>query len=411
MIDLLYRHPRARKRFGQCWLREVINEHLVFLKSQGYAENTIKKYGNTLLRLAEYVERQGQCRVAELPQWVDPFVASPCCSRPRSASHSMVNRFLGRLRKEGIIPTPASAQREGPFPRILAEYGDFLCGRRGISVHHANAAVRFSREFLKYVRDSGTQRISAISPGAVMRFVTTEGKHHTRQTMSGYCAFLRGLLSYLHVTGRIRRDLSAVVITPRTYCGERCPRYLAKTEIETLLCSIPRHTNIGKRDYAMMLLMATYGLRGVEAARLRLEDIDWRTSTLPIRTRKAGNNSDYPLSASVGNAILCYLRDGRPQNGHREVFLSSLAPRGPIGSAAVRCVVRRRLVLCGIAPDRAGAHTFRYSCAQRLLEDEFPLKEIADYLGHRRLQTTQGYMKIDIPHLREIAMNDGETLL
>jgi hypothetical protein len=98
MIDLLYRHPRARKRFGQCWLRDVIDQHLVFLKSQGYADSTVKRYGNALLRLAEFVERHGRCRVAELPKWVDSFIASTYCARSCNGSRDMINRFLGRLR-------------------------------------------------------------------------------------------------------------------------------------------------------------------------------------------------------------------------------------------------------------------------------------------------------------------------
>jgi len=162
----------------------------------------------------------------------------------------------------------------------------------------------------------------------------------------------------------------------------------------------------------MLLMLTTYGLRSVEVIHLRLEDIDWRTNRLYIRKRKPGNSSVYPLSVSVGNAIVDYLRNGRPENGYRSVFLSHRSPYRPFKNpSVVQVATKKYMHRAGFEMVGIGAHIFRYSCAQRLFEDNFELKVIGDYLGHRDLDTTRRYMKIDITHLREVALNYGEDLL
>jgi integrase/recombinase XerD len=162
----------------------------------------------------------------------------------------------------------------------------------------------------------------------------------------------------------------------------------------------------------MMLLLTVYGLRGVEVAHLRLEDIDWRNKQLHIRGRKSGDNTTYPLARSVDDAIVDYLRNGRPASSDREVFLSVIAPFRPLVSgAAMASHVVKYLQQAGIVAHRPGTHLFRYSCAQRLFEAGMSLKVIGDYLGHVDLHSTHRYTKIAFDRLREVALGDAEDLL
>ena len=135
---------------------------------------------------------------------------------------------------------------------------------------------------------------------------------------------------------------------------------------------------------------------------LRLDDIDWRSDCIRIANRKAGNCTDYPLSASVGEAILDYLRGGRPVSACREVFLMAIAPIKPLTRPEpIAYQVRKYLTRAGITIEHPGTHSFRYSCAQRLLEEGTPLKTIGDYLGHTHPDSTQErYLKIAIDQLR-----------
>jgi site-specific recombinase XerD len=290
-------------------------------------------------------------------------------------------------------------------------YEQFLNEQRGLSETSIEGIKGYCVKFLKWIYDAGITKMNKMNRHTISRFIICEGQYYGRQTMIRYCSILRGFLSYLYACGKIRADYSAVVVTPKMYKHERCPRFLSKEEVEAMLSSVDRQTDVGRRNHAILMLLSTYGLRGIEVTRLRLDDIDWRAETIYIQMRKAGNHSTYPLTPSVGDVILAYIEKGRPKTRHRQLFLSCKAPYRPIGITAVRHAVKKHLRLAGFTPDRAGAHTFRYSCAQRLFEEDFSIKVIGDYLGHRNLGTTQRYVKIDLKHLRQVAINSGEELL
>jgi site-specific recombinase XerD len=209
----------------------------------------------------------------------------------------------------------------------------------------------------------------------------------------------------------IAKDLSSLVEFPQSYRHAGVPRSISWEQVERVLAGIDRRSASGKRDYAMLLLLATYGLRAAEVASLTLDDIDWRYERLKIRERKAGNTTTYPLSAVVGAAIVDYLKNGRPATTCREVFMRSCAPLTPIGSAAVVSRAAHFIRKAGISVPRTGSHVLRHSCVQRLLNAHFSLKHIGDYVGHRSASSTQIYAKIAVQQLREVALGDGEDVL
>jgi integrase len=158
-------------------------------------------------------------------------------------------------------------------------------------------------------------------------------------------------------------------------------------------------------------LLASYGLRGAEVVRLRLDDVQWREQLLQIRGRKAGNRTTYPLAVAVGEAMLAYLQLVRPASSHREVFLTMQAPFKPLLRSSLRNRVLDYFRLAGVQVAHPGTHSFRYSCAQRMFEQGMPLKTIGDFLGHRDPASTERYTKIALDQLREVAAGDGEELL
>ena len=164
-------------------------------------------------------------------------------------------------------------------------------------------------------------------------------------------------------------------------------------------------------DYAILLLLVTYGLRAREIAALTLDDIDWKNERLRVPERKAGHSTAYPLSAVVGNAILEYLRHDRPETCERALFFSVHAPVAPLTWQAVSCRASRYLHRAGIPVARPGSHTLRHTCVQRLVDQRFSLKAIGDYVGHRSPDSTRIYSKVDVEALREVAIGLGEDLL
>ena len=185
---------------------------------------------------------------------------------------------------------------------------------------------------------------------------------------------------------------------------------LTEEEAEAILRIPDRRTLQGKRDYAILLLLVTYGLRAHEVVKLTLDDFDWQQERFQVPARKAGHWSAYPLANVVAEAIINYLQHGRPQTADRHLFFRVLAPHRPITNAAVSSSVADYLRKAGIQVHRPGAHTLRHTCVQRLIDAEFPLKTIGDYVGHRSPQSTEIYSKVALAALREVSQGDGEAL-
>jgi len=410
MYEIKYKLSRGRKRFQKCWLKEPIADYLRHLASQGYSKLTLKRKLVSLLRFAFFTQARGILDITDIPQSIADFIKPYKNFGTARMYRYTIICFIRYLQQEKLIP-PSAPKPYKLFPKITLEYKDFLLSRKSGCSCWIERHISFCQLFFHYIDGNGIKRINSITPEIIQHFVILEGNHHKRSTMRNQCIFLRSLLFYLHFSGRIRRNLSAIVLAPRIYQDERCPKFLTRKEIQMVLNAIDRRTTTGKRDYAIIILLSTYGLRSIEVTHLKLDDVNWRTNTIYIRNRKSGNNSAYPLSASVGEAIFSYLKHSRPKKSNRQIFLSHLAPHKSISSAAIRKLLKKYLVLAAINTDIAGAHILRYSCGQHLFEKGFSIKMIGDYLGHRSLSSTQRYVKIDIVHLREVAINSGEALL
>jgi site-specific recombinase XerD len=221
---------------------------------------------------------------------------------------------------------------------------------------------------------------------------------------------LRVFLRYLRRERIIARDLSRGIEPPQVYRLADLPRSIGWDEVRRMLEAVDRRTPVGRRDYAILLLLITYGLRAREVAHLTLDDLDWKRERLHVRERKADHVAVYPLSPVVGEAILAYLQHGRPKIAARHLFFRHLAPHRPLTFEAVSSRASHYLHKAGVPVRRAGSHTLRHACVQRLVDAGFPLKTIGDYVGHRSASSTEIYAKVAIETLRDVALGDGEAL-
>jgi len=227
----------------------------------------------------------------------------------------------------------------------------------------------------------------------------------------GLCGVLRVFLRYLFREKLIAQDLSQTIEGPRVYRLSSIPRSISWTEVERMLAAVDRRSVVGKRDYAILLLLVTYGLRGREVAALTLDDLDWERERLKVPERKAGHSTAYPLSPIVGQAIIDYLKNGRPQRSDRHIFYRVTAPFDPMTNGGVSTRASYYLHKAGVPVPRPGSHTLRHTCVQRLIDAHFPLKTIGDYVGHASPESTAIYAKVSIENLREVALGDGEEVL
>jgi site-specific recombinase XerD len=211
-------------------------------------------------------------------------------------------------------------------------------------------------------------------------------------------------LRFLASSGEAPPGLDAQIDTPRVYRGEQLPRSLPWESVRTLLRSIDRTSRLGRRDYAMFLLMATYGLRSSEVVALTIDDIEWRAQRIRIPQRKTGGSFFLPLTDEVGAALLQYLRRGRPALAFRELFLRGRAPAGVLKATGVLEAFQKWSRRSGLHIPFQGAHCLRHSYAVHLLRQGTSLKTIGDLLGHRSLESTCVYLRLAVEDLREVAL-------
>jgi integrase len=221
-------------------------------------------------------------------------------------------------------------------------------------------------------------------------------------------------LRYLHGSGRTALDLSSTVIGPRIYDDEQVPSALRPEEVQAVLETTRLDCSpIGRRDYAFLMLLATYGRRAGEIVTLSLEDIDWQKEILRVRHSKTGAVSELPLLREPGEAVLSYLEKARPESERREVFLQVRAPyQAYKGGSILNCVIGARLKMAGITPrGRKGPHAFRHARAVSLLRAAVPLKTIGDVLGHRSTASTAVYLKLATEDLRAVGLDISKEVL
>ncbi|MCP4235979.1 MAG: tyrosine-type recombinase/integrase, partial [Aestuariibacter sp.] len=321
-----------------------------------------------------------------------------------------INRFTKYLRECGLVKDFNHCQAS-PTP-LLDSYLQWL---KDIQ-NSAQGTIKLRRtcltRFLESV-DSGlsTQRLANLSPGEVQTFFLEYAKSHGKASRRSMQATLRTFFRFCYAKGYVGRDLSASVPTLRTYKLDTLPRSLAGYEIRKILSRIDRETDTGRRDYAIIQLLYTYGIRGGQLRALRLDDIDWKQNQIHFSAMKHGKEIYQPLTNDVGESLLGYLRHSRPSTSYKELFLTLRAPYRPLKySTTVSEIIANRMKSAGLETARCGSHAFRHSFATRMLAGGHPLKSIADMLGHRCIQTTALYTKVDFQTLNRVPRDWPEVM-
>jgi site-specific recombinase XerD len=257
--------------------------------------------------------------------------------------------------------------------------------------------------------DATAEGLRALTPQSIEKYLVEDRGADGRRAPRHLRSALRMFFRFCHAHGYTSQRLDLAVPPTRSYRLAQAPRGLTDEQARQVLASVDRSTPGGRRDYAILQMLHTYGVRGGQVRHLRLADIDWRANTLCFKAVKGGNPSRLPLTDAVGESLLEYLRRGRPASSHPEVFLRLLWPFAPIGSTSgFSALVARRVRAAGLA-GRWRGHAFRHAFATRLLACGQSLKTIADLVGHRSLSSTLVYTKVDFDALREAALDWPEV--
>jgi site-specific recombinase XerD len=317
-----------------------------------------------------------------------------------------LRQLLDFLRRLDVIPAERISPRPlSPVEQAVQEFRQYLLEDRALAPSTAAHYARFVRGLLGSRFGRGPVKLSQLCAGDVVRFVQRQARRlHPKQAKLLTTA-LRSFMHYLCYRGEILQDLAGAVPAVANWSMTSIPRAIPPDLVRRLLASINRDTALGRRDYAILLLLARLGLRGGEVARIELEDIDWKEGSVIVR-RKGGQHGILPLPSDVGAAIAAYLRQGRPRNSSsRRVFLRCRAPfRGFQGPVAIASLVQHNLARAGIQAPTRGAHQFRHGLATEMLRHGASLTEIGEVLGHRSPETTRIYTKVDLNALRPLAL-------
>lgn len=390
----------------ECPLAAHIGSFTRSVSEQGYALSSIHRQVLLAACFSRWLKQQGvEPRRVTSDHPVRYLRRRARQVRPCRGDAAALTHFIDFLRREGVIPAEKpSATRLTPAERCAEAYERYLREARALAEATIINYVPFIRGFLKDRFGDGRVTLSRLRASDVVRFVQGQAPQLHMKRAKLLTTALRSFLRYVRYQGEITLDLAAAVPVVPNWSIASVPRAIPADQVRQLLASIDRRTAIGRRDYAILLLLARLGLRSSEVAFLELDDIDWNAGQLSVRG-KSGQRSELPLPAAVGRAIAAYLRRGRPHSVSRRVFLRAKAPmRGFRGPGGVGSVVRHALQRAGIHAPTYGAHQFRHGLATEMLRGGASLGEIGEVLGHRHPQTTTLYTKVDIQALRSLAL-------
>jgi integrase/recombinase XerD len=420
MLEHYYVRPQTADRIRALWLGPAIDRYVNWLDERHAARDTVRQSVQTLVQFSDFARVRGANTWEELPSRLEPFLAQwmhkhgAWCRTPKDRtavrSHGRVPvEQLLRLLLPGFVGTVRRVAL--PFQATVPGFFNYLREERGLRPGTLHGYEHHLRAFEVYLQRVDASHLPELSPALLGTFLTESAQRLRPGGIQGRSGTLRVFLRYLHQQGVIPTDLSRAVPRGRTYRQAAIPRAIPWAEVQRVLEVVDRRAPLGKRDYALLLLLVSYGLRAREVAALQLEDLDWHQAQLRVSARKGGHSTIYPLSATVGEAIIDYLSFARPPVADRHLFLTTKTPFVPLHHYVVSGRAGVYLRAAGIQVPRAGSHTFRHTCVQRLVESDVPFKIIGDYVGHRREESTLVYGKVALHRLRQLAIGDAEEAL
>jgi integrase/recombinase XerD len=394
-------YPRAHRRYSSLpILGGILEKYGDWLSRHGYPRHRIRMHFHTARRLVRELLHRGVRHRGDLTR--DRLRScAPADTQDDKELAALVSSLVRFFESDGLFGRPPSTRVE----RKAVAYGDFLRRVRGLAPsttgHHVATAVQFL-SFLGYEERPTCLRGLAIRE--LERFIRVTGERISRASLQLTVAHLRGFLRFLAASGEAAPELHTQLDRPRVYRDEKLPRALPWEIVQRFLRSIDRSTPIGVRDYAMFLLMVSYGLRASDVVTLKLDDVHWRGRRISVVQRKTGAPLALPLSDEVGAALFKYLRSSRRPLSSREVFLRVRAPAGALKPTAVGEAFQAWSRRSGLPIPFQGPHCLRHSLATHLLRQGVSLKTIGDVLGHVSSDSTTTYLRLAVEDLRGVAL-------
>ena len=376
------------------------------MEDLGYTPITVLSYLRLFAKFDLWLSRRRQ-RLRRLNEKdADRFLKRLHARHPavRRGSRSVLRLVLKLLRDVGVVAPKREPIASSPAKRLANEYRAFLKEERGLD---RSTVYHYSRHIDRFLNEhfgAGRVNLRALGGLEITAFVRRQAPRYGRGQAAQMVTGLRSFFRFAQFRGLVASDLAAVVPPVPNWKMAGLPKYLSTEAVQRVLGASERATVRGKRDYAILLLLARLGLRGGEIVALQLDDIDWANAELTIRSKKGDGWARLPLMVDVGQALARYL-SVRPPSAYRNVFVRDYAPYTPFAfTGAVSNLVRKAIKRAGVKSARNGAHVFRHTLATEMLRRGASLTEIGRVLRHRDPDSTMIYAKVDLGALRELAL-------
>lgn len=417
MLEHWYKERRTLVDFRRGPLGPYFDGFAAHLKERGYRHTsgtTILGTGclfNDYLVIEGIVDCSGIAEVqveAFLDRRYADFRTTSLHASPRQQSRAWLGMLLCYLRGIGAVKTRGPQRGEtrdeqAAYRWILDPYVRYLREELALAEVTIDRKRIVCCAFLEGLGTLGSPAQMKTLRGDVVEQYLVKHLKDSPENRRSLTSSLRGFLRFCAERKYTTEDLSCVVPSVPSYRHASLPKGIEDSALQRMLDAVPRDTPIGARDYAIMLMMMAYGIRGKSAAELLLDDINWRRSAIRIRAQKGGKEVVLPLLDAVGEALLQYLRH-RPATTLREMFLTVKAPVAPLNGLRISHTIRNYMQRAGVHRRGGGSVMLRHSWAIRALAHDAPIKAIADVLGHRRINTTFIYAKADLKTLKQVAM-------
>jgi site-specific recombinase XerD len=405
VINQLFTFSSTIERLCQGPLSEHLDAYAAAIAAQGYGHHSIREQIVVIADFSRWL-KQKQIDVQALEsEVVDRFLRlRRRQQRIRRGDPKALQRLLTMLCQKGVVKPRKPPVADNAQTKVVAEFQRYLLQERGLSPLTLRNYVPVVEQFLAERFQNRAPNFAMLRAPHVTGFVMRHAHQLSPLRAGPMVTALRSFFRYLRYRGAIATDLAGCVPTVPNWSLSTLPRFLPAATVERILECCDRTTSVGRRNHAILLLLARLGVRAGEVVGLSLDDIDWSTGQITIRG-KGGKSAQLPLATDVGAALAAYLRHDRPRSAARKVFLRHRAPLvGFANSSTISSLVMRALKHAGVESAHTGAHVLRHSLATSLLRQGGSLDEIGELLRHQSPNTTAIYAKVDVTALHTLAL-------
>lgn len=416
MYKLLYKKQITQEKYQQGPFAKEREKYLKHRYKQGTTLSTMKDFVPVLFDISENIDVGGNRKISkgEILKITEEWIKQKYKNRNgKKRIYRLFYRtaidwchFLGKLEDEDKYCN----ENIFPYLHIIEGYKTFLEQEAGFSTETICYYLRCARPFLEWFSFKD-KLFSEISATDVDTFLACKGSNWNRITFSNVANALKSFFRYAEKKRLCTFEISNAIITPTIFKNEKLPVGPTWDDVKLLISHLNTNKPANIRDRAIIMLLAVYGFRRSEVVQLQLKDIDWQEKTITALRSKGRRSQIYPLTTEVEAAIKRYINEARPKIKHCNLFLSIRAPIKPITPASISNLTRYHFINSNIKTSHYGPHSLRHACASNLVNKGLPLNEVGHHLGHKNLDSTRVYAKINIVELRKVAKFDFGGLI